>query len=93
MSKHSAPAGDHPGRHHLSHHSDHSGAHVRGTHHHMNHAHNPKDGLTKAEGGTESGDSSGFSERDNEGHADEKLSEHPSALELPALSHNRGDQE
>ena len=93
MSKHSPPHGDHPTRHPLSHHTDASGAHVRGTHHHMEHAHNPKDGLTAAEGGKESGDSDAFSERGNEGHADEHLSEHPSKLELPALDHNRGEQE
>lgn len=95
MSKHSVPHGDHPSRHPMSHHSDHSGAHVRGTAHHMAHAHNPKDGLTTAEGGKgiESGDSSGFSTRDGEGKSDMHISEHPSKLELPAMSHNRGDQE
>ena len=100
MSKHSPPHGDHHTRHPLSHHSDHSGAHVRGTHHHMNNAHNPRDGLTASEGGsdksgggTEAGDSPGFSSRGGEGHSDMSLSEHPSSLELPALSHNRGKQE
>lgn len=93
MSKHSVPLGDHPSRHSLAHHSDSSGAHVRGTHHHEKNAHNPHDGLTAAEGGTESGDSSGFSERDSEGHADKHLPERPSALDRPALSHNRGKQE
>lgn len=95
MSKHQPPHGDHPSRHPLSHHSDHSGAHVRGTHHHQNNAHDPHDGLTAAEGGKgiEPGDSSGFSTRGNEGHADEHLSEHPTKLVLPANSHNRGKQE
>ena len=95
MSKHQPPHGDHHGRHPLSHHSDHSGAHVRGTHHHMNNAHNPHDGLTRSEGGEgfEPGDSTGFSSRGNEGHADMHISEHPSGLILPANSHNRGKQE
>jgi hypothetical protein len=79
MSKSSVPKGDHPSRHSLSHHSDSSGAHVRGTHHHEQHAHNPKDGLTTAEGG--------------EGHADEHISTHTSSLDLPAMSHNAGKQE
>lgn len=99
MSKESPPKGDHPSRHHLSHHTDSSGAHVRGTHHHMNHAHNPKDGLTASEGGKhEAGDEAGdsphsFGKRGNEGSSDKHLSEHPSSLELPAMSHNRGEQE
>lgn len=38
------PEGDSPGRHPSSHHSDHSGAHVRGTHHHLSHAHHTNDG-------------------------------------------------
>ena len=100
MSK-TPPTGDHPSRHPLSHHSDHSGAHVRGTHHHERNAHNPHDGLTASErggsdqsgGGTESGDSTGFSKRGGEGKADMHLSEHPTKMELPALSHNRADQE
>lgn len=95
MAKHSPPKGDHPSRHSLSHHSDHSGAHVRGTHHHERHAHDPTDGLTAAEGGSgyEEGDSPGFSEHDNEGKADMHLSERPTKLELPALHHNQGKQE
>jgi hypothetical protein len=47
MAKHSSrgvPVGDHPTRHPLSHHSDHSGAHVRATHHHEAHAHTTDDG-------------------------------------------------
>lgn len=78
---------------HSPHHTDHSGAHVHGTSHHERHAHNPYDGLTAAEGGTEAGDSSGFAKKDNEGKSDKNLSEHPSKLDLPALSHNRGKQE
>lgn len=97
MSKHSPPHGDHHTRHPLSHHSDHSGAHVRGTHHHMNHAHNPRDGLTESEGGEhepmEAGDHDTSHGEPPAGHADMHLSEHPSSLELPALSHNRGKQE
>lgn len=93
MSKHSVPSGDHPSRHPLSHHSDHSGAHVRGTHHHEHNAHNPHDGLTASEGGTEAGDSPAFKTRGNEGHADEHIPEHPSKLILPAKSHNAGKQE
>jgi len=41
------PAGDSPHRHRSSHHSDSSGAHVRGTHHHLSNAHHTAD----AEGG------------------------------------------
>lgn len=101
MAKHSPPHADHPSRHPLSHHSDHSGAHVRGTHHHQHNAHNPYDGLTESEGGEhepmeageEAGDSSGFSRKGNEGKSDMHLSEHPTSMELPALSHNRGKQE
>lgn len=87
MSK--VPSGDHPTRHASSHHSDHSGAHVRGTSHHEKHAHNPHDGLTKAEGGTESTDSEGFSKKGNEGKSDKSLSEHPTSMELPAVEHDR----
>lgn len=68
---------------HKPHHSDHSGAHAVGTAHHQAHAHDPYDGLTKAEGGSGSG----------EGHADMHLSDHPTKLELPALHHNQGEQE
>lgn len=100
MAKQTPPKGDHPTRHPLSHHSDHSGAHVRGTHHHQSNAHDPTDGLTASEGGKgtnfaghESGDTPGFSERGNEGHSDMHLSEHPTKLELPALHHNQGKQE
>ncbi|HSV90951.1 MAG TPA: hypothetical protein VLH80_07610 [Nitrospiraceae bacterium] len=99
--KHSPPKGDHHTRHPLSHHTDHSGAHVRGTHHHMSRAHIPTDGLTESEGGEhepmeageEAGDSPGFSRKGNEGKSDMHLSEHPTKLELPALHHNQGDQE
>lgn len=80
-------------KHPKAHHSDHSGAHAVGTAHHEAHAHDAHDGLTKSERGTEGGDSSGFSERGNEGHADMHLSEHPTKLELPALHHNEGQQE
>lgn len=46
MAKHSrsVPVGDHPTRHPLSHHSDHSGAHVRATRHHEMHADTTDDG-------------------------------------------------
>lgn len=43
--------GDSPTRHSSSHGSDHSGAHVRGTHHHAKSISNPKLGLTPNEGG------------------------------------------
>jgi hypothetical protein len=66
----------------------------------MNNAHIPHDGLTASEGGsdksgggTESGDSPAFGSHGNEGKSDMALDEHPSSLELPALSHNRGRQE
>lgn len=39
------PRGDSPGRHPSSHHSDHSGAHVRGTHHHLSNSHHTADGV------------------------------------------------
>lgn len=45
--------GDSPSRHSSSHRSDHSGAHVRGTHHHLKHQANATDGLTLNEGGSE----------------------------------------
>lgn len=48
------PKGDSHARHSSSHHSDHSGAHVRGTAHHIKHSANPKDGLTPNEGGSAS---------------------------------------
>jgi hypothetical protein len=41
------PTADHPSRHRSAHHSDSSGAHVRGTHHHLSNAHHTAD----AEGG------------------------------------------
>lgn len=68
---------------HRTHPSDHSGAHAVGTSHHEAHAHNAYDGLTKAEGGTGG----------TEGEAEIHLSDHPSKLETPATSHNRGNQE
>lgn len=43
-SRRRVPVGDHPTRHPLSHHSDHSGAHVRATHHHEMHANTTDDG-------------------------------------------------
>lgn len=46
------PRGDSHGRHASSHGSDHSGAHVRGTHHHAKSISNPKLGLTPNEGGS-----------------------------------------
>lgn len=45
------PRGDSHSRHSSSHGSDHSGAHVRGTHHHTKSISNPKLGLTPNEGG------------------------------------------
>lgn len=45
------PRGDSHTRHSSSHGSDHSGAHVRGTHHHAKSITNPKLGLTPNEGG------------------------------------------
>lgn len=46
------PRGDSHARHSSSHKSDHSGAHVRGTSHHMKHHASPTDGLTPMEGGS-----------------------------------------
>jgi hypothetical protein len=80
---------------HQPHHSDHSGAHAVGTSHHTKNAHDPYDGLTTAEGGkgVESGDSSSFKTRDNEGHADKRIPERPTKLDLPAKTHNASKQE
>jgi hypothetical protein len=92
--KHSVPKGDHPSRHPLSHHTDHSGAHVRGTHHHLHNAHNPDDGLMPGEGaGSEASDHDTSSGEYPEGKAGLHLSEHPTKLELPAMHHNSGEQE
>lgn len=46
MARHSrtVPVGDHPSRHHHSHSTDHSGAHVRATRHHEMHADTTDDG-------------------------------------------------